>query len=346
MNRSLATLACLGALGLGAPAWASDDQGLLETIERLRTDERWQSRSEAAMQLGRSFDIRARRPLVRALEDSHYGVRAAAIRALVSLGDVRAVPSLLDALSDDEPFVRAEARRALDQFEPSAERPFLVHALRHHPDPRARMAAAERLAAHLDPDNEEALLEATAEPDEVGRYATSVLLGLPKDKALGIFQFGLRHVDYRVQIASAQSLAILDLPEAAAPIIELLDAQIPDVTIAAARAIRDLGHHVDEPLYLVLARRSKDRLERVRALKVVGALGGDEASKLLLNAVDDPDVMVRGAAVSGLGMMRELKAIPKLTEMKKHEENARIRSLVRLTLASLIRSQEESTARP
>lgn len=298
------------------------------------------------MQLGRSSDIRARRPLIRALEDGHYGVRAAAIRALVHFGDVRAVPSLLDVLSDDEPFVRAEARRALDQFEPAAERPYLIHALRHHADPRARLAAAERLAANLDPTNEEALLEATAEPDDVGHFATKVLMALPKKRALGIFCYGLRHVDYRVQIASARSLAALDLPEASGPIIELLDAQVPDVTIAAAQAIRSLGRHVDEPLYLVLARRSKDRLERVRALKVVGALGGEEASTLLLNAMDDPDVMVRGAAVSGLFMMRELRAIPKLTEMKKHEENARIRSLVRMTLASLIRSQEESTARP
>lgn len=332
----------LAASALPSTVQAQDvrDPRLLHLIDRLREDDRWKSRAEAAMLLGRSKDFRARKPLTRALEDGHYAVRTAALRSLAHLGDVRAIPAILDLFADEEPFVRIQAEKALDRFPVESARPYLIRALRRHPSPAVRLGAAMRLAESRHPDALEALLDATGDVDEVSRFAVSAIRALPEKKAVGLFFRGLEHGDYLVQIASLRALADMDVARAAERVVELLDSKVPEVTLAAGKALEALESHLDRQRYFVMARRSKNDFERARALKVLGFIGGEEASRLLLNALDHPDVLVRGAAVSGLSSLADVRAIPKLREMKKHEENARIIALVRKTLAALERIQE------
>ncbi|MCK6551216.1 HEAT repeat domain-containing protein [Myxococcota bacterium] len=313
---------------------------ILQLIDQLRDDDRWKARVEAAVILGRSGDIRARQPLTRALTDPHYAVRAAAIRSLTNIADIRAIRALLDCLGDDEPFVRSEARRAIDSFDLEIARPYFVHALRRHPDPNVRLASAERLAEAPDEASLFALLDAIGGDDEVARFAASALRARPEPEAIELFLRGLGEVDYAVQIASMKALADLATPRATDPLIALLDSEVPEVTIAAAEALRALAVHVDRSKWLVLAKRAPSRFERARALKVLGIVGGEEAAVLVLNALDDDDVLVRGAAVNAVANLQELRAIPKLEEMKKLEVNGRILSLVRTTLSNLQRLRE------
>src|SRR5687768_4457214 len=163
-------------------ARSQDDRNTLFLIDQLRDADEWTTRMEAAVLLGRSGDIRARKPLMRALEDTHYAVRAATIRALSKLRDPRAIKPLLDRIGDDEPYVRTEARRALAQFDLEDAHPYLLHALRRHPDPQVRLAAAERLAESDDPTTRAAMLDATGDDSDVGRFAVSVLRALPQEE--------------------------------------------------------------------------------------------------------------------------------------------------------------------
>lgn len=332
----------MAALLVPAVSRAQDlrDPRLLQLIDQLREEDRWKSRAEAAMLLGRSKDFRARKPLTRALEDGHYAVRTAALRSLAHLGDVRAIPAILDRFADQEPFVRIQAEKALDRFQVEAARPYLIRALRRHASPAVRLGAAMRLAESRHPDALEALLDATGDVDEVSRFAVSSIRALPEKDAVALFFQGLDHGDYLVQIASLTALADMDVPRAAEQVVVLLDSKVPEVTLAAGKALKALESHLNRQKYFVMARRSKNDFERARALKVLGFIGGEEASRLLLNALDHPDVLVRGAAVSGLSSLADVRAIPKLREMKKHEENARIIGLVRKTLAYLERVRD------
>jgi HEAT repeat protein len=332
---SSAVLLCLQLL-----AQAEVDPHFLDLVDRLRQDERWKARAESAMLLGRSRDIRARKPLTRALEDPHYAVRTAALRALTQLGDVRAVPDILDRFGDEEPFVRHEVERSLDRFELPAIRAYLVNALRRHPNAAVRLGAAMRLADQMNVAAEEALLDAAGDVDEVSRFAVSALRSLPEERASALFLRGLDHGDYKVQIASMRALADLVVPEAAERVVEMLESQVPEVTLAASRALEKLKDHLDEQKHKVAALRSRDPFERARSLKVLGFIGGEESSRLLLNALDHSDVLVRGAAVGALANLADVRAIPKLKEMKKHEENARIILLIRKTLGDLERISE------
>ena len=314
---------------------------VLSLVEQLRESESWRARMEAAVGLGQSDDIRARVPLERALGDPHYAVRSAAIRALVHLGDIRSLPAVLDLCADDEPFVRSEAQRYVGRFSADDARPYLIHALDRHAEPRVRLAAAAWLATEPTKEALDAMLDAMGQPGEVGRFAASVIQSQPEPEATGLLLSGLERNDFRVQIASIRGLAELDSPSATEPIITKLDSRVPEVTLAAAEVLQELSDHIDKKKYFVAARRSKNRFRRARALKVVGVLGGEEASTLLLNAINDHDVFIRGAAVHGLSLIGETRAIPKLREMKKHQENARIIKLVRSTLAYLERIRDE-----
>jgi HEAT repeat protein len=327
---------------------AAEDRRLLERIETLRESSEWKQRMEAAVYLGRSGDIRARRPLVKALHDQHYAVRAAAIRSLTNLGDVRAIRPLIDRFADDEPFVRSEARRAIEQFDIDASRPYLIHALRRHPDIDVRLGAAERLNSKPSRAALRSLLDAVGDEDEVGRYCVSAIRALPEDDVIALFLEGLDATDYGVQIASVRVLADMGTPRATEAFIHLLDSEVPEVTLAATQGLRKLAGHIDKGRMLVIARRALSRFERARAMKVLGVLGGEDTAVLLLNALDDADVLVRGAAVSGIASLGETRAIPKLEEMKKHEANGRIISLVRRTLVSLqkIRDKQDARLRP
>lgn len=324
---------------------AARPSNVLALVEQLRESESWRSRMEAAVGLGRSDDIRARVPLERALGDPHYAVRSAAIRALVHLGDIRSLPAVLDLCGDDEPFVRSEAQRYVGRFNADDARSYLIHALDQHTDPRVRLAAATWLAEEPTREALDALIEAMGQSGEVGRFARSVIASQPEPEAIGLLLGALESHDYRVQIAAIRALAEADAAEATEPIINKLDSRVPEVTLAAAEALQLLSEHIDKKKYFVASRRSKNRFGRARALKVVGVLGGEEASKLLLNAMQDPDVLIRGAAVHGLSLIGETRAIPGLREMKKHEENARIIKLVRSTLAYLERIRDEGAPR-
>ena len=334
-HRSWMAILLMGLVALAAipPAHAASFR---ENVDALARAKDWRTRMAAATALGRLRDTRARRPLVTALNDIHYAVRAASIRALTRLGDPRGVVAIVDRLDDEEPFVRREARRALEHFPLDVCRDILLDTLRRHDASRARLGAAERLAESSAPDIVSAMVDVAGDRNEVGRFARSYLMALPE--APTVFREALDHPDYRVQKTAIQALAELGDGVSTEALVAKLDSKVPEVTLAAAAALRRLADHVDRRKYFVLARRA-DRFRRARALKVVGALGGQEASALLLNALDDPDVLIRGAAVAGLAAIGDVRAIPKLTEMRKLEENARIIALVKITLTQLKRAQ-------
>lgn len=335
------------ALGLAWAASASAAPGgrrFLDAVERLRNDPRWQGRMEAAVALGSAEDPRALRPLVEALEDDHFAVRAAVVRALVRLQDARAVPAILDHVADPEPFVRTEARKGAAQFDLQEAKPYLVNALRRHPDVRVRLLACERLAEHLDADTVEVLLDATSDRDPVGRFAVAAVASLPPEQATQAFLRGLKHQDYLVQVASIRALADAGAPEATEALVKMLDAQVPEVMVAATEAMHRLKQHLDVQRYRVLALRAKRRFDRARALKVLGILGDEESRRILLGALDDPDLVVRSAAVSALASLGELRALPQLEQMRTQEENARILAALKIALSQLRRLRDAAEA--
>jgi HEAT repeat protein len=109
---SIALTATLLLLSCAAPA-----QSLQSSIGKLRSNDDFRVRVQAALELGKSSDPAVRVPLERALADRKPAVRAAAAAALKAHGDKRSVAALKAHLDDASPAVRAQIKASIRALE-------------------------------------------------------------------------------------------------------------------------------------------------------------------------------------------------------------------------------------
>src|SRR3954468_19945072 len=101
---------------LTAPAVAHP-AGIDELVSQLGESKDFRVRVQAALQLGKSMDPAALKPLVESLEDENASVRAAAVAALESLGDRRAIEPLKEHRLDRSAPVRNQIKSSLAALE-------------------------------------------------------------------------------------------------------------------------------------------------------------------------------------------------------------------------------------
>jgi hypothetical protein len=88
-----------------------------DLVERLRGGEDFRVRVQAALELGKSKNKRAREPLEAALDDGNSAVRTAAAAALRALGDARALPALKQRRLDRSSAVRSQITASIAALE-------------------------------------------------------------------------------------------------------------------------------------------------------------------------------------------------------------------------------------
>jgi hypothetical protein len=103
------------ALAVATPAGAKPSIRAL--ITELRTAPETKTRVRAALELGKSGDSKARRPLEQALNAPSSAVRAAAAAGLRTLGDERAIPALKRHEGDSSAAVRAQIAATLAKLQ-------------------------------------------------------------------------------------------------------------------------------------------------------------------------------------------------------------------------------------
>ncbi len=145
MIRLLRPLVIALAVLLAGPALAGSSFATL--VQRLRHGEDFRVRVQAALQLGKSHNKRARVPLQRALDDPNAAVRAASAAALKVLGDKRAIHALKEHRLDPSAAVRSQIKasiRALKLIGQRHEKPkVLVKLGRIHASVRYRRLLGE-----------------------------------------------------------------------------------------------------------------------------------------------------------------------------------------------------------
>jgi hypothetical protein len=87
-----------------------------ELIERLEDGIDFRVRVQAALELGKTKDARARPPLEEALDDDNAAVRAASAAALKVLGDRRAIAALERHRKDSSPAVRSQIESSIQSL--------------------------------------------------------------------------------------------------------------------------------------------------------------------------------------------------------------------------------------
>ncbi|MCP5366243.1 MAG: HEAT repeat domain-containing protein [Hyphomicrobiales bacterium] len=255
------------------PAKATVDSLLLAILD---ADDN--TRLDAIAALGRSGDPRALAPLT-AIMDSRGRPgqdRMTAAAALGDLGDRRAVEPLIAALRDDMTRRTGIMMAIIPSLGVLGDRravPILLDALtRRQDDWLAREAAARALGMIGDRRAVPHLLNAAWMADTRGD-AVIALARMADPRALEVF------------------LSALQFDEE------------PDVRDAAARGLVDLGPVAVPPLVDIAARsggEGYDRGLRLRAIEVLGTIGGADARRTLEQAARDPDPTVALAARTAL----------------------------------------------
>jgi HEAT repeat protein len=215
--------------------------------------------------------------VVAALSDPDPLVRRTAAAEMTTLRSPAAVGALTRSLADPQPDVRVEAVRALGMIDDDGVPPVLMAALKD-PELRVREMAAEALMRWHSPAVARQLAAALSSPD-LRRPAGDVLFGM-----------GQAAVEPLIDVATG------DDPEAAAVAGELLERITGASTFATNLSSVDPG-------------------QRLRAVQVLGAIGGAVAADALLDALSDPDVRIRSRAATLLGAMGESRAVKPLRRM-------------------------------
>lgn len=236
-----------------------------------------EDRALAVELAARAGSVDASTLVMGALEDPDPSVRRTAASAMTTLRAPAAVPALSRSLNDPQADVRIEAIRALGLIDDDTVPGVLIGALRD-PEIRVREMAADALSQWHSPSVARRLAAALASPD-LRRAAGEVLS-----------RMGSMAVEALADIATGND------PEAAAAAGTLLE------------RIAGPGPFIDHL-------SSIEPGERLRGVRVLGALGGPAASEALIPALSDPDVRVRSQAATTLGALGFLPALKQLRRM-------------------------------
>jgi HEAT repeat protein len=315
---------------------------------------------DAAQALGRLQDPRAVEPLIALLQDPKESVRENAVKALGSLEDPRAMRPLISLLSRYilSPSMEEAVRAALMRIDPRRFLENIISALGDS-DPKVRAAAASLLGQFRDPRALEPLVAALGDRDEQVRCAAARALGKMQDsRALEPLLKALRDNNCRLRECAVDSLENLKDPRAVGPLLEALLEKDRNCGIShkIARCLKELKSP-EAVEYLARAFRSSDASVRYRAIQVLKELEGPqvalvmeaalkdndprvrrEASSylkwknnhpqrmgLLIQALKDPDALVRIYAIQGLSQLKDPRAmpdlIPLLADTREHQGN-------------------------
>jgi HEAT repeat protein len=323
-----------------------DEAQMKRLIEALASDDSFKVRLQAAVLLGRSKSPDAVKPLIDALNnDPHYTVRAAAATALANLGEPRAISHILKRVaSDSEAFVREEATRALSKFARADALPFVV-ATYGSPDARVRQNALEYLAAEPTALAEPVFARALGDDaPEVRAIALAAVQKMPPAELLRFLDGALDHREPAVRRGAIDMLQKIGTAEATTLILKVYERDIEeeDVRLAARDSLRQLKQFLPLDQIVKDATGHEDKHTRVRALRRLGVIGGDEANKVLLTALADEDAYVRGNAAMAMADLGDPSLVPSLEKAAEDPQNQRIVHIVRHALKQLRKKRDQN----
>ena len=315
-------------------AWALEKIGKVvvdSLIEAMRT-ESGEAKAKVSLVLGSIGDVRAVRPLVKALKDEDDNVRWAAAWALEKLGPT-AVKYLINNLALEDAEARKEAAIALGVIRDESAIDPLIAAMRDE-DKQVRREAAAALVS-ISSRKAIAGLEAylKGEDEDLRRLAVAVLAKLgwqPKreedlvflhlvnrdwDQLAGMGAQSFPHLlralkkegwETRSKVAALvreKSDVLLS------PLMQALDSEDEELRREAALLLKEMGDAQTLDA-LLQAMRNRDWFVRRSATLALGEVGDPRALEALIEALKDEDEDVRRAAAWALGKMGDLATEP------------------------------------
>ena len=266
--------------------------------------------------------------LVELLRDTDPNVRGAAADALGEVGRAETAPALADAVSGDaERLVRLSALRALARLEwapPTAElegaladsllRASALGLLGFSDEPAAVDALLKGLGAGSRSASEAAMegllrqvaRRAAGEADELAARVREAALGAPDviERALARLEGG----DLQARLNRVQFLGLLRTESVVLPLLRAgRDEVLTDIVLATLESFGPIAERV-----VVERFADVDADERVLACEILGRGNSEAGAERLLEALVQPDSVVRATAARALGRRRNPEALDAL----------------------------------
>ena len=290
-------------------------------------------RATAARAMAHMDEKKARAPLGAALEDKDPWVRFFAVRSLCRHGYADFKEHLQTmAASDPANQVRIEALKALGCINGEAAVPFLSGFMRDADSDIAR-AAIEALGEVGPPHAVPALLAALRTTDASLRI--SVVRALSKSRtreAVDILQWlAASDNDEAVAAQAAEGLAGAAMPEAIMALVNLtVDPARRDKAVGALARLR--GEHVD-----VLAEQLSHPQWQVKnaVIDALTRMKHPNASRYLIQSLDNPEPKVRLAAVRALGKLGNRESREQILSMARNDSDLSVKRAAKKALEKL-----------
>ncbi len=292
--------------------------------------------------------------LCRALSEPQAAVRAAAARGLGQVEGTAALQPLLAALADRDPWVRYYAARSLGRHAFPEALPALARLAQEDPAIHVRAAAIEALG-RIGGARVVSILAPLAEAEEpdVARAALSALGMVSHPDALPPLLNALRSLQPGRQLDAIRALAERGAAGAASALQwAAIEAGDPRVAQAAIEALARLATPEALAALVTLTANSQRREACIAALAQAGEAHADQiaaglthaqtsvrcavvealarmkrprASELLLIALDDPEAVVRLAAVRALDQLGSRRAERQLAQLARSDPDLEVR---------------------
>jgi HEAT repeat protein len=241
--------------------------------------------------LGNRQDAAATPALLALAKEGQEPLRVAAIRALTQIGDLAAVPALVDLAGDADNQIAAAAQESLAalQGKPADD---AVMAMLADTNGTKRRVAMDLIVRRRMTSAIPALLAAAESPDQATR-----VLAVKKVGELG---------------GPAEVPAVLDL---------LAKAKSPEDLEATEQAVSAICVKATDPADCVSKLESRmsgaSAAQKCALVRVLAAVGGPGALKVVRNTVNDPNADVHAAAIRALGNWATADAAPDLLTLAK-----------------------------
>ncbi|MDP2341907.1 MAG: HEAT repeat domain-containing protein [Deltaproteobacteria bacterium] len=300
-------LLCSATL-LGQAARADDDEaapaasdGINQLVDAVQGGGSFKIRATAAVALGRLGDPRVVPVLAEVVRsDDSYAVRAAAAAALGRLNNASGIPALFEALHDNDEYVRNEVNDALDRFHTAAHL-FAFREALHSDDALIRLAAVRAYGDVMrDPGASPGIagfvIDALGDDDEaVVAAAETAVSAVAHERAVPLLVGGLTNPAAGVRSACARLIEKRADASAVDPLIALIvDTDQPlDVRRPARAALKRHSEYIKPGRYSPDVAGDPANPERVKALRVIAALGDPRALPLVERFLKDSDPALR-----------------------------------------------------
>jgi HEAT repeat protein len=337
---------------------ASHDPRAIEPLIVLLNHDHPETRKAAAWALGALTDRRAIDPLRGLLNDPVPGVRGNVAWALGEFADPALIDDLLPLLDDPSPQVRGTTAWALGALgeETGDTRPVapLVDLLDDYTELQNASAhvfvcqyaaeallqigteAAERAVNQWKPAARERLL-----PRRIEDLIRALQHPEPDTRQRAIEQFNQigapavqplidalqHHVHVRVRQGAAQTLGELGHPEAVYALVMALADADSGVWSQATAALAKLGNDAVSALHPAL-KSEKQRVKQGAAIALWRIQREEKVFRVLLQALQDDDVVVRGSAITSLWMQPDERAVATLQIQLQNEDGMMARYIL------------------